>query len=195
MSAQFFGELPDITTQLCDCGGSWFWRKASANFRRFQFEGFDAFHFLREQSTKGAIVLGALINRFVGTPHVFFFLADQEQIGADTLRQIAALHPLSSASSPMPRYRLFSAAGDVRAEGQVDPLAVMQLWRAIEDLPRGTGVQVDLSTATLTSHAVLTGLGQLCRAGVRVTIRGESAAIGKLRRWYSPATCPALQEA
>ena len=120
---------------------------------------------------------------------------DQEQIESGTLRRIAALHPLSSASSPMPQYRLFSAAGDLRAEGQLDPLAVMQLWRAIEDLPRGTGVQVDLSTATLTSHAVLTGLGQLCRAGVRVTIRGESAAIGKLRRWYSPATCPALQEA
>jgi hypothetical protein len=119
---------------------------------------------------------------------------DQEQVDVSTLRRIAALHPLSSASGPMPQYRLFSAAGDVRAEGQLDPLVVMQLWRAIEDLPSGTGIQVDLSTATLTSHAVMTGLGQLCRAGVRVTIRGEKAAIGKLRRWYSPATCPALQE-
>ena len=120
---------------------------------------------------------------------------DQEHVDSTALRRIAALHPLSSASGPQPQFRLFSAAGDLWAEGQLGPLAVMQLWRAIEDLPRGTGVQVDLSAATLTSHAVLTGLGQLCRAGVRVTISGESAAIGKLRRWYSPATCPALQEA
>jgi hypothetical protein len=120
---------------------------------------------------------------------------DQDEVDAGTLRRIAALHPLSSASGPQPQFRLFSSAGDLCAEGQLGPLAVMQLWRAIEDLPRGTGVQVDLSTATLTSHAVLTGLGQLCRTGVRVTIRGESAAIGKLRRWYSPATCPELQEA
>jgi DcmR-like sensory protein len=121
---------------------------------------------------------------------------DQEQVDASTLRRIAALHPLSSASGPQPQFRLFSADGDLWAEGQLGPVAVMQLWRAIEDLPRGTGVQVDLSTATLTSHAVLTGLGQLCRTGVPVTIRGESAAIGKLRRWYSStACCPALQEA
>jgi len=120
---------------------------------------------------------------------------DQEEVDAGTLRRLAALHPLSSASGPQPQFRLFSAAGDLWAEGQLDPTAVMQLWRAIEDLPSGTGVQVDLSTATLTSHAVLTGLGQLCRTGVRVTIRGESAAIGKLRHWYSPAACPALQEA
>jgi len=120
---------------------------------------------------------------------------DQEQVDVSTLRRIAALHPLSSASGPLPQYRLVSAAEDLWAEGQLGPLAVMQLWRAIEDLPSGTGVRVDLSTATLTSHAVLTGLGQLCRAGVRVTIRGESAAISKLRRWYSPATCPALQDA
>jgi hypothetical protein len=120
---------------------------------------------------------------------------DQDKVDASALGRIAALHPLSSASGPQPRFRLFSSAGDLWAEGQVGPMAVMQLWRAIEDLPRGTGVQVDLSTATLTSHAVLTGLGQLCRAGVQVTIRGERTAIGKLRRWYSPATCPALQEA
>jgi hypothetical protein len=121
---------------------------------------------------------------------------DQEDVDASTLRRIAALHPLSSASGPLPQFRVFSAGGDLRAEGQLDPVAVMQLWRAIEDLPRGTRVQVDLSTATLTSHAVLTGLGQLCRTGVQVTIRGESDAIGNLRRWYSPVTgCPVLQEA
>jgi len=111
---------------------------------------------------------------------------DQEKVDADALRRLAAVHPLSSASGPVPQFRLFSDAGALCAEGQLDPLAVIQLWRAIEDLPRGTGVFVDLATATLTSHAVLTGLGQLCHSEVDVTIRGESAAIAELRRWYSP---------
>ena len=35
---------------------------------------------------------------------------DQEKVGASTLRRIAALHPLSSASGPQPQFRLFSAA-------------------------------------------------------------------------------------
>jgi len=111
---------------------------------------------------------------------------DQDAVDADALRRIAALHPLSSASSPVPTFRLFSSSGLLCAEGQLDPLAVIQLWRAIEDLPRGTGVFVDLATATLTSHAVLTGLGQLSQSGVDVRIRGERAAIGELRQWYSP---------
>ena len=111
---------------------------------------------------------------------------DQKKVDVDALRLLAMLHPLSSASSPAPPFRLFSAAGKLRAEGDLDPLAVISMWRAIEDLPRGTGVLVDLTTAKLTSHAVLTGLGQLCHSEVDVTIRGESAAIGELRRWYSP---------
>ena len=39
---------------------------------------------------------------------------------------------------------------------------------------------VDLATATLRSHAVLAALGQLCAAGVNVTIRGGQASIGEL---------------
>jgi hypothetical protein len=110
---------------------------------------------------------------------------DQEKVDVETLRRLATLHPLSSASSPAPPFRLFSAAGKLRAEGQLDPHAVIQMWCAIEDLPRGTGVMVDLATATLTSYAVATGLGQISHSGVEVTIKGDDAAIGELRRWYS----------
>jgi len=111
---------------------------------------------------------------------------DQQKIDADALCRLATLHPLSSASSPVPPFRLYSAAGMLCAEGDLDPVAVISIWRAIEDLPNGTGVLVDLATATLTSHAVLTGLGQLSRSGVDVTIRGGRAAIGELKHWYAP---------
>jgi len=38
-----------------------------------------------------------------------------------------------------------------------------------------------LATATLRSRAVVADLGRMCDAGVPVTIRGDPAALGKLR--------------
>ena len=110
---------------------------------------------------------------------------DQEKVDVGRLRHLAEVHPLSSATGPVPQFRLFSAGGALCAEGQLDPLAVIQLWLALESLPRGTGVLVDLANATLMSHAVLTGLGQLSDHGVDVTIRGQRPAIDKLRAWFS----------
>jgi hypothetical protein len=65
-------------------------------------------------------------------------------------------------------------------EGELDSFAISQLWMALDALPPKTGVLVDLATGTL-SRAVLAGLGQLCDAGVPVTIRGDQAALGELR--------------
>ncbi len=121
---------------------------------------------------------------------------DQKRVDAGRLRHLAAMHPLSSASSPVPQFRVFSAAGALCAEGRLDSLAVTQIRLALDNLPRGTGVLVDLATATLTSHAVLTGLEQLCDYGVSVRIRGEDAALDGLRRSFTPyGHCPVLQEA
>jgi hypothetical protein len=112
---------------------------------------------------------------------------DQERVDAGWLRHLAAMHPLSSVSSPVPQFRLFSAAGALCAEGRLDSLAVTQLWLALGNLPRGTGILVDLATATLTSHAVLSGLDQLCDYGIDVTIRGEGYALDELRRSFTPS--------
>ncbi len=107
---------------------------------------------------------------------------DKEKVNTSRLRHLATLHPLSSASSPVPQFRLISEAGVLCIEGQVDSFAVRQLWLALENLPARTRVLVDLATARLMSRGVLASLGQLCDVGVHVTIRGEPAAIGELRR-------------
>jgi MEDS: MEthanogen/methylotroph, DcmR Sensory domain len=97
------------------------------------------------------------------------------------LRQIAAVHPLSSASGPVPHFRLFSDGEAMRIEGRVDAYAITQLWLALETLPERADVVLDLTTARLMGPGVLAGLTQLCNCGIGVTIRGDREAIGVLR--------------
>ncbi len=111
---------------------------------------------------------------------------DAERVDIDRLRHLATLHPMSSATSPVPQFRLFCGAGGLFVEGEMDSFAVTQLWLALDHLPPRTKVVVDLSAATLMSRVVLAGLRQLCEAGVEVTIRGGRAAIGELREACGP---------
>ena len=128
-------------------------------------------------------------DRFISDNQITALCAfDQNRVDTGALRQLATLHPLSSASSPVPQFRLFSHAAALRAEGQLDSGAVTQLWLALDDLPPGTGVVIDLAKATGLSRSVLAGLGQLGDSGVLVTIRGDRAAIGELTR--SAGTLP-----
>jgi len=122
-------------------------------------------------------------DRFIAENQVTALCAfDRERVDVSRLRHLATLHPLSSASSPVPQFRLFSEAGALRIEGQPDSVAVTQLWLALDNLPPETGVVIDLDLATVLSHGVLAGLGQLGRSGVDVTIRGDRDAIGELTR-------------
>ena len=122
-------------------------------------------------------------DRFIAENEVTVLCAfDQERVDIGLLRQLATLHPLSSASSPVPRFRIFSDAGALRLEGQLDSVAVTQVWLALDSLPPETSVVVDLASATVLGSGVLTGLGQLGASGVDVTIRGDQAAIGELTR-------------
>jgi len=106
---------------------------------------------------------------------------NKEKVGGSQLRQLASVHPLSSASGPVPQYRLFSDGQAMHIEGRVDSHAVTQLWLALETLPVRADVVVDLATARLMSFGVLAGLTQLCDCGIGVTIRGDRAAISELR--------------
>ena len=106
---------------------------------------------------------------------------NKEKVGSSQLRQLAAVHPLSSASGPVPQYRLFSDGRAMRIEGRVDSHAITQLWLALETLPVRADVVVDLATARLMSPGVLAGLTQLCDCGIGVTIRGERSAIAEVR--------------
>ena len=124
---------------------------------------------------------------------------DREKADVDRLRHLATLHPLSSADSPIPQFRLFAEAGDLRVEGDIDPLAVSQLRLALDQLPPGTGVLIDLASATLRGRTALADLEYLGGDGVAITIQGGPAAIGELRsqaghlvlRVVRPAATPA----
>ena len=106
---------------------------------------------------------------------------DREKVDVDRLRHLATLHPLSSADSPVPQFRIFTDAGDLCAEGEIDSLAISQLRLALDQLPPGTGVLIDLAAATLRGRSALADLRYLSGDGVTVTVQGEPAAIGLLR--------------
>jgi len=106
---------------------------------------------------------------------------NKEKLDSALLRQLASVHPLSSASGPVPSYRIFSDGQAMHIEGRVDSYAVTQLWLALETLPERADVVVDLGTARLMGPGVLAGLTQLCDCGIGVRIRGERSAIDELR--------------
>jgi hypothetical protein len=121
---------------------------------------------------------------------------DRDKVDVNRLRHLATLHPLSAANCPVPQYRMFADAGDLRVEGEIDSFAVSQLRLALNTLPLGTGVLVDLAAARLRGRKALAGLSYLCEDGVAVTIRGEPAAIGQLRTPSPlPSECLIFQEA
>jgi hypothetical protein len=106
---------------------------------------------------------------------------NRDKIDVDRLRHLATLHPLSSAASPVPQFRLFADEGELSIEGEVDSFAVSQLRLALDVLPPKTAVRVDLNSATLRGGRALAALSGLAGAGVSVTVQGQRAAIRELR--------------
>jgi hypothetical protein len=111
---------------------------------------------------------------------------DRDRVDVDRLRHVTMLHPLSSADSPIPQYRLFADGQALVVEGDIDSSAVDELDRALRSLPPATGVVIDLATATLLSGRVLAALAGLAEAGVDVTIRGAPAVIARYRAISGP---------
>lgn len=99
---------------------------------------------------------------------------DRQQTDVGRLRHLATLHPLSSAGSPRPQYRLFADNDQLRVVGQIDPFAAGQIRMALDVLPPGTSVLIDLSAAALASRIVTTALRQLREAGIPVTVRSTN---------------------
>jgi hypothetical protein len=121
---------------------------------------------------------------------------NKEKVGSTQLHQIASVHPLSSASGPVPQYRIFSDGQAIHVDGQVDSYAITQLWLALETLPVRADVVVDLATTRLMGPGVLAGLTQLCDCGIGVTIRGDRVAIAELRDSLTqPSSRLVLEEA
>jgi hypothetical protein len=105
---------------------------------------------------------------------------DRNKVDVDKLRHLATLHPLSSAASPVPQFRLFNEEGNLCVEGEIDSSAVSQVRHALSALPAKTGILVDLTKATLLSTTALGGLSRLAATGCDVIVRGPAAAIERL---------------
>lgn len=116
-----------------------------------------------------------IADRFISDHPVTAVCAfDRTQVGTDRLRNLASLHPLSSAAAPEPSCRLFAEDGRLRVEGRVDSFTVTRIPMALEALPPRTGVLIDLAESRVTGQA----LQRLRDLGVAVTIRSEPCAPG-----------------
>jgi hypothetical protein len=94
---------------------------------------------------------------------------DRTAVNVDTLRHLVTLHPLSSAAQPLPQFRLFVNTEGLCLEGDIDDLAIGHLHRAIDILPKGKQVVVDVARARPRDGSVQTELQQLAAAGVLLT--------------------------
>jgi hypothetical protein len=105
---------------------------------------------------------------------------DNTRADVDTLRQLAAVHPVWPADTDQPPFRLFSNDSALWLEGKVSAQAVAQARLALENLPPSTGVVVDLThTETVTSD-VLSALRQLAETSAGVTIRGAGELVRRI---------------
>jgi len=80
----------------------------------------------------------------------------------------------------MPQFRLFSDAGNLCGEGEIDSFAAAELPVYLDALPPKTGIVIDLATAALASRSTLTRLERLAESGVPVIIRGDATALSDL---------------
>jgi hypothetical protein len=115
-----------------------------------------------------------IVDRFVSeNPATALCAFNGDKVNINRLRHLATLHPLSSASGPLPRFRLFAEKGCLRAEGTIDAFAVSQIPLALEALPPQTPVLIDLARSRLTSASIC-GLRELQDAGIAIRITGNA---------------------
>lgn len=98
---------------------------------------------------------------------------DRTAVNVDTLRHLVTLHPLSSASEPMPQFRLFvDNSTGLQMQGDVDTFAMQQLRLALDVVPEGTPLAVNLNDARMRGPAANDELQRLVDDGVVVTVGG-----------------------
>jgi hypothetical protein len=118
-----------------------------------------------------------IVDRFIAeNPASALCAFNGDEVDVNRLRHLASVHPLSSASGPVPRFRLFAEQGCLRAEGTIDSFAVSQIPLALDALPPGTPVLIDLARSRLTSSAI-GDLRGLRAAGITVTTAGDPRGV------------------
>lgn len=86
-----------------------------------------------------------LSDQFAAThPATALCAFDAQRLDPGRLAQLAAMHPLSSASGPVPPFRLFFQGSTLRLAGTVNATSLASLRQALAELPAGTPAAVDL---------------------------------------------------
>lgn len=148
-----------------------------------------------------------LVDQFLATHPVTSLCAfDALRVERSMLSQLAVRHPLSSASSPVPRYRLFFHGSALQLAGPVTEPSLTRLREALADLPEGTPAVVtlgpvhsgppgpapgDMWAADLDAAAAVNGqlvamLNDIALDGTPLTVLGSAAALGAVRAAFPP---------
>ena len=107
---------------------------------------------------------------------------DRQRVDVDQLRHLATLHPLVSASTPTPQFRLYAYDESVWVEGLLDTFAVGQISHTLLSLPAKTPLVVDLDDVTVASDRVYSSLASLSDTGIDVTVQGPPEQVRSARR-------------
>lgn len=110
---------------------------------------------------------------------------DRHRVEVDQLRHLATLHPLVSASTPKPQFRLYAFEDAIWVEGLLDTFAVGQITHTLNALPAKTALVIDLAEVTVVSDRVYASLAALSDSGIDVTVQGPRDLVGSARRTVS----------
>jgi MEDS: MEthanogen/methylotroph, DcmR Sensory domain len=128
-----------------------------------------------------------LADRFIAVnPMTALCGFDTQRVDHKRLGRLAAMHPLSSASGPVPPFRLFFQGSALRLAGTIDAPALTSLRHALADLPAGTPAEVDLGEPMTLSPGVSAMLTELAGGGTPVTVYGQAAALREVAAEVPP---------
>ncbi len=111
---------------------------------------------------------------------------DVQRVDRARLARLAAVHPLSSASGPVPPFRLYFEAGALRLDGAVNADSLASLRLTVAALPAGTPAEVDLGSQTAVSWDLVALLNDVAGYGTPVTVFAEEAALRTILASFPP---------
>jgi anti-anti-sigma regulatory factor len=113
---------------------------------------------------------------------------DRGALSDDRRSDLAALHPVRSASSDEPPFTLLADDDAVSVSGTVDTWSADQFRRIVDTTPGDGPLVVDLSRADFIDHRALLALNAVASAGRPIHICGASPPLPKLPALLGIAT-------
>jgi hypothetical protein len=105
---------------------------------------------------------------------------DRSALSDDRRSDLAALHPVRSASSDEPPFTLLADDDTVALSGTVDAWSADQFRRIVDTTPDDGPLVVDLSHADFVDHRALLALNAVASAARKIHIRGARSPLPDL---------------